>query len=146
LSLPEPQVRLTWRPRCRPLAPIAAAAAGHASRALAARVLDRGDDALARLRGLAGAGVLVLIGEEDQLPWVDGVVYLGRDSLSPALLLPTSREPLLPPSLLERAVLSHLRRPETPVALLADPPVILSTGSARPVDRARLRTWLEGQI
>lgn len=145
MSLPEPHVRVAWRPRARPLAPVAAAAAGPASRALASRVLERDDETLARLRGIAGAGVLVLLGEEDQLPWVDGVVYLGRDSGSPALLMPTSREPLVPPSLLERAVLSRLRKPDTPVALLADPPLILSTGSARPVDRRRLQAWLEAQ-
>jgi hypothetical protein len=145
LSLPEPQVCLAWRPRSYPLAPVAAAAEGPVSRVLAARLLERDDDALARLRGIAGAGVLVLLGEAEQLPWVDGVVYLGRDSTSPALLLPTNREPLVPPPLLERAVLSHLRQPETPVAVLATPPLMLSTGQARPIDRGRLRAWLDRQ-
>jgi hypothetical protein len=95
---------------------------------------------LSGLRGVAGED-LVLLGEEDQLPWADGVVYLGRDASSPSLLLPTNREPLVPLPLLERAVLARVRDLEPPIALLATPPLILSTGLARPIDRGRLQTW-----
>jgi hypothetical protein len=112
---------------------------------LAARLLEEDDEALARLRGVAGEGILAVLGEEDQLPWVDGGVYLGRDASSPSLLLPTNREPLVPLPLLERAVLARLRSPYPPIALLAAPPLILSTGLARPIHRGRLQTWLERQ-
>jgi MoxR-vWA-beta-propeller ternary system protein len=145
LSPAEPRLGFAWRPRTRPLTPAAVSATGPASHALAARLLERDDEGLGRLRGVAGEGILAVLGEEEQLPWVDGAVYLGRDASSPALLLPTNREPLVPLPLLERAVLARLRDPYPPIALLATPPLILSAGLARPIHRGRLQTWLESQ-
>jgi hypothetical protein len=112
---------------------------------LAARLLERDDEALGALRGVAGAGILAVLGEERHLPWTDGVIYLGRDASSPSLLLPTNREPLLPPPLLERAVLARLRNPHPPVAVLAAPPLLVATGPARSICREQLEAWLGAQ-
>jgi hypothetical protein len=115
------------------------------SHALATRLLECDDEALGALQGIAGEGFLAVLGEEDQLPWVDGVVYLGREASSPSLLLPTNREPLVPPPLLERAVLGRLRSPQPPIAVLVDPALLVSAGPARPIDRERLQAWLGAQ-
>src|SRR5215470_16947292 len=96
-------IEVTWRARLFPLAPIGAAARGNAARALARRLLARDDEALGLLKGVAGSGVIIVLGEEESLPWVDGVSYLGRDERAPSLVLPTVLEPSVPPELFERA-------------------------------------------
>lgn len=135
-----PRLPVAFRPRVVPLAPLAAAAQGRAARALAERLLARDDAALAALSGVASPDRLLVVGPVEALPWVDGVVYLGRDPQAPSLLLPTALAPDAPPALLERAVLG--RALAAPVAVLADPPALASLAAARPLDRARLCAWL----
>lgn len=113
-------IPVRWLPRPEPLAPAAAMATGAAVRRLAARLLWREDGALARLRGVAGPDLLLLLGPAEELPWIDGVSYLGVDPAAPALLLPTTLAPSVPPALLERALLRGPGR-EPPLALLVHP-------------------------
>jgi hypothetical protein len=103
----EERFSVVWRPRLRPLKPVGVFARGPAARALAERLLARDDAALARLRGVAGDGLLALLGAGGDLPWTDGVSYLGRDPEAPLLLLPTTQEPAIHPRLLERALLER---------------------------------------
>jgi len=138
-------IALTWRPRTTPLDPLGMAVRGDAVRALAKRLLARDDEALARLSGVASPGLLVVLGEAADLPWVDGAVYLGRDADAPSLFLPTSREPTAPLPLVERALLARARTSGTspPYAVLVDPPLLASTQAARPIVRPVLQAWLE---
>lgn len=167
-------------PREPPLAPLVAVALGARARALGLRLLDEPDERLTRLRGLAGPGLLAVLGEErgggrvrlaelaasggdedDEddavaLPWVDGVVYLGRDAAAPRLLLPTALCPSVAVELFEPAMLRHLERgrgadkraPLPPFAVVpagpGEPPLLFSLAEARPISRARLTRWLEG--
>ncbi len=135
---------VSFRVRTEPLAPVAAAARGPAATALARRLLARDDAALARLSGVGGPSLLVLSGDRDDLPWIDGIVYLGRDPAAPALRLPTTLAPDVPPALLERAVLARLQGAAPPIVVLVDPPALVPFGEARPVDRDTLRRWVEG--
>src|SRR5262249_1650206 len=137
--------RVAWRPRAVPLEPRAAAASGRAARALAARLLEREDATLARLSGVAGEDVLLVAGAAAELPWVDGIVYLGRDVAAPSLLLPTCLEPVLPLPLVERALVAKLEAPALPLAALVSPDRLVAFGVARPLDRARLRAWIEAR-
>lgn len=75
--------------------------------ALARRVLAEDDARLANWEGVAGRGLLVLLGASALLPWVDGAVYLGRDAAAPSLLLPCALAPDVAASLLERAFVVH---------------------------------------
>jgi hypothetical protein len=131
-----------------PLDPVGVAARGEAARALAKRLLarwDRDEDALSRLSGVAGPGLIILVGDAQALPWVEGAAYLGRDAHAPSLLLPTNREPTLPLPLLERALLIRATRlhTEPPLAVLLDPPLLASTLEARPLIRSQIQAWLE---
>jgi len=111
---------------------------------LAHRLL-REPDSLSHYKAVAGPGLLVVLGEEKWLPWVDGVVYLGHDSQSPSLLFPTNLEPSVPPALLERSlVLVHEHH--GPCALLIDPPSIVSLSEARTIARASIIKWLEADL
>lgn len=131
------------RPRPLPLAPQAALAEGPAAVRLARRLLEGPDAALARLAGVGGPGVLAVCGAEADLPWVDGVRYLGRDPAAPSLLLPTALAFDGPLELLERALLRRAAPAGAPLAVLLDPLRLVPLGAARPVSRARLAAWLE---
>ena len=132
---------MTWRPRFTPLVPLGVAARGKAAISLAHRLL--GDlDSLSHYKAVGAPGILVILGEEKRLPWVDGVVYLGHDSQSPSLLFPTNLEPSVPAALLERS-LGVVHKQNGPCALLLDPPLIVPLSEARTIARDSLSKWLE---
>ena len=138
-------VPIAWRPRSAPLEPVGMAARGEAARALARRLLARSDEDLARLTGVAGQDLILLLGDSALLPWVEGAAYLGRDARAPSLLLPTNREPTVPLPLVERALVlraGHLKA-EPPLAVLLDPPLLASALEARPLVRGRLHVLLQ---
>ncbi|MFN7975077.1 MAG: hypothetical protein U0166_22445 [Acidobacteriota bacterium] len=135
-------VPVAFLPREPPLEVLGAAFPGPAARAAGRRLLERDDDALARLRGVAGDELLVLVGDAADLPWEDGAVYLGRDPRAPALYLPTTLAPSVPVRLFERALLRHAAPLAPPLAVLAPATAVASLAGARPVDRAALRAWV----
>jgi hypothetical protein len=141
--LETPKIKVEWRPRDTPLTPIAVAARGDAARALARRALERTDEALAELSGVASQDALILIGKQDLLPWVDGVVYLGRDEAAPSLLLPTTSQPGITVQLFEGALMIRFKN-QSPLAVLLDPPTLIPVSAARPVSRESLVGWLGG--
>jgi hypothetical protein len=65
------------------------------------------DLSLTQWTAVSTSDVLVLLGEGQTLPWVDGVRYLGRDPLAPHLLLPTNRTPGVPVDLFESALIQR---------------------------------------
>ena len=131
--------------RAEPLRASAAVAEGEAAGRLARRLLALPDAALARLAGVAGEDLLVILGVEDELPWVDGIRYLGRDPDAPTLLLPTVRTTALPLPLVERALAAAAPAGAAPLAMLTDPLRLVPVGGARPVQRSRLLAWLESR-
>ncbi len=134
----------SWSPRAQPLPALAVAGVGPVALALARRVLAEQDAALARWSGVAGPGVLVLLGDSESLPWVDGVVYLGRDAAAPSLLLPCTLAPDVALSLLDRALVARARV-GTPLAVLPRSGHLVPVGAARPVSRETLGAWLAKQ-
>jgi hypothetical protein len=137
-------IEVTWRARLTPLAPIGLVAQGSAATKLAHRLLEA-PDVLPRFKGVSGPKLLVILAEEELLPWVDKLVYLGRDRQSPSLLLPTNLEPSVPPALLERAIAAN--HPGIgPCALLLNPPTLIPLGEARALARRGLLKWLEDDL
>jgi hypothetical protein len=134
-------IEVAWRPRLIPLPPVGAVAQGSAAIKLAHRLLQAPDE-LPKFKGVSAPGLLVILGEETLLPWVDGVSYLGRDSQSPSLFLPTNFEPTVPLSLLERSLLiKHTNI--SPCAVILNPPLLIPLSEARPLAREALVKWLE---
>lgn len=133
-----------WRPRFTPLVSVGVAARGAAATSLAHRLL-RDPDSLSHYKGVSAPGLLIILGEEKQLPWVDGVVYLGHDSQAPSLLFPTNLEPSVPAALLQRT-LAVVHDQSGPCALLLDPPSIVPLSEARTIARASLIKWLEADL
>lgn len=128
--------------RAEPLVPCAALALGADVDALAERVLRLPDSRLARLRGVAGRDFMLVCGSADDLPWSEGVRYLGRDPDAPALLLPTAVTLTVPLTLFERAIRrrmqEHARTEPAPWAISFAPWLIIATGGAQAVSRARV--------
>ncbi|MBI4747482.1 MAG: hypothetical protein HY774_03295 [Acidobacteria bacterium] len=139
-----PSVPLIWHPRTIPLAPVGTAAVGETAWRLAERLLAGDDESLDLLEGVAGPDWLVVLGPEASLPWVDGVMYLGRDPLAPALLLPTVLLPSLPVTLVEQAFLAQFPALQPPLAVFPQTGNVISLGTARRVARTTLLKWLEG--
>jgi hypothetical protein len=106
--------------------------------ALARRLLAFDEAEAAALRGVAGPGLLALLGEAASLPWVDGILYLGEDPAAPGLVLPTTRFPSVPPALLDRALRARFPDLAPPLAVLPAEQRLFSLAGARPVARARL--------
>ena len=130
-------VPIRWTPRADPLPALAVAGVGPVALALLRRVLAEDDAGLARWRGVAGSGVLVLLGDAASLPWVEGVVYLGRELQAPSLLLPCTLAPDVPLALLERAFSSRYRG-MTPLAVLPRSGHLVPVGAAQPLFREAL--------
>jgi hypothetical protein len=121
-------------------------ASGEVALRLAERLLRFSDADLASLRGVGGPGLLLVLGPRECLPWADGVAYLGRDVRAPSLLVSAILEPSVPVDVLERALLGRLARPALPIAVLLGPPRLVPTGTARPVDRETLASWLRAAV
>jgi hypothetical protein len=135
-------VNTTFAPRAGSLDPVAVVGMGPVARTLAHRLLRLADADLAALRGIAGDGLIALMGDAAALPWVDGVVYLGRDADAPRLLLPTTLRPTVAADVFERAIARHVGRQASPWAILAAPPRVIPLADALPVERAHVRRWL----
>lgn len=134
---------VTWSDREPPLVACAVAAQGSVAKELANRLLHLDDAALLRLAGVAGPNTIVLLGDEADLPWVDGVLYLGRDPLAPSLLLPTRMEPLVPTAnLLERAMKGRFETLSPPLAILPETLTVISCNKALRLRRDRIEAFL----
>jgi hypothetical protein len=142
-------IPVAWRTRAEPLAAVAAAALDGCARELAASLRLRDDAALGRLRGVARSAppespaeeVIVVLGEPNDLPWVDGITYLGRDPRSPSLLVPVLEEPHVSgAAVLELVERELVRRcSDVPLAVLPSAAMIVPCGRALTITRSRLK-------
>jgi hypothetical protein len=95
------------------------------------------DGQLGPLRAVLGDELLLLLGNEQDLPWSDGVIYLGREPMTPELWLPCAIEPNVPASLLLRALRSRFQTDSllAPFAVSLEPPVVVPLVDAQPLTR-----------
>jgi len=140
-SIQDYQFEIHWETRAQPLTPVGVGARGRSAIALGLRLLRYSDDELAQLKAVAGEATLVVLGETELLPWVDGVVYLGRDDSSSSLLLPTTYASTVHVSLLESALLSN-QNGHAPLAVFLNPTAVVSVAKALPIERSALQRWL----
>jgi len=136
------EFKINWMARDTPLLPTAVAAHGPASLRLARRLLQLPDESLSQLEGVAGQNLILVQGTEQQLPWVDGVQYLGIDPAAPLLLLPTNYRPSLPEAFVQKALLKKAGS-NGRIAVLPSPLLLVPIHAARPVFRSVLAAWLE---
>ncbi len=114
---------------------------------VAARVLAAlRERSVAQLQGLsvvATRDMLVVLGSDAALPWVDGVRYCAPDAAQRMLWLPTDNTPGLPLDL----VLSNLitRGARVPFLLWDAPEQLLPLDQSTPLNHARL-DWLQREL
>ena len=133
------KISIQWKPRPFPLTPCGAVALEAAATRLAQYLLACPQARLDKLRGVAGTALITILGDTADLPWVEGIRYLGQDAQAPGLLLPSNRKPVLPIELLTAAI----GRQTTPLTLLDKPPRLIPLDQARPVERTIVQRWLE---
>jgi MoxR-vWA-beta-propeller ternary system domain bpX5 len=129
-------IQVGLRPRGEALPAVALLAHGTPARRLAEKLLAVAEPG--RWQGVAGRELLVVLG--DDLPWCDGVRYLGREPEAPSLLLPTTARFSVAPALVERHLLAKGER--APIVVCDAPAVIVSLAGARPIAHRRLSEWL----
>jgi MoxR-vWA-beta-propeller ternary system domain bpX5 len=131
----------------RPVAlePVGLVAPAACAVALGRRLLELSTDHLHALQGVATPDTIVVLGDSACLPWVDGVVYLGRDPAAPRLLLPTLDAPSIAVDLFERAVLKQMQAESAVAVVLTPQPQLIGLAVARPLDARVLAAWLEAR-
>ncbi len=136
-----------WSLRSEPLVPCACVARGALAQALGRELLAWEPGRLARIKACAGEGMLVVLGASADLPWLDGVVYLGRDEAAPHLLLPTNRVPDVPVDLFARALAARIPAATKAGAVLPDAGrrAALDPDHSRGARRARVARGLDGR-
>jgi len=99
---------LAWTRRADALAPSGIVTAGATTRRVLAQLRGRSHEDLARLAVVATRDLLVLLGANDDLPWVDGARYCAPDPAAQTLWLPTTMAPVLPPDLVRRSASARI--------------------------------------
>jgi len=126
-----------WRPRAEPLPARAAVAWGAAARALHGRLSQLSPEQQSGLSAMAAPELLMVTGEADVLPWVDGIAYAGPTPDAPGLWLPTLETPDLPLYLIARSLLrEHPTR--QPLLLWPRPALVLPLDRLLPLSAALL--------
>ena len=127
--------QISWRQREKPLSPTGLFVTSAQLPALIERLTDGCNQETLPYRAAHSQKGLVLLGEEEQLPWVPGVTYLGVDREAPHLLIPTNVSPDFPLELINRAVKAHVSAP--PVAMIPHESLLFPMAEARPIDVAK---------
>jgi len=116
-------------------------ASGETAKELAEKLLSFDATQWTNWKGIATSDIIVLLGEAESLPWVDGARYLGSDERAPHLLLPTNREPNVPADLLQQALIERSPFPP-PLAFVESRNMVVSLSHARELSRDVLKSWL----
>jgi hypothetical protein len=141
-------LRVGQAPRIHPLTPCAALALGPSTLAFLARLLQLPEPRLLRLRGVAGRDFLLALGSAEDLPWCDGLHYLGREPGTPELLLPCAETSNVPPTLLLRALSERFKSENlrAPFAVSFEPALVVPVADAQPLSQSLLGSWQSGGL
>jgi MoxR-vWA-beta-propeller ternary system domain bpX5 len=121
--------------------PAAVSASGTVAKDLARKLLALDQTKWESWKGVVTFDTIILLGEAESLPWVDGVSYLGSDERAPHLLLPTNRDPNVPLDLLQQALVEQSPF-QPPLAFVETRNTVISLSQARELSRDVLRSWL----
>lgn len=134
-------LQITWHFREEPRVAVAVVASGETAKELAKKLLASDHTQWTSWKAVATSNTIVLLGEAESLPWVDGVSYLGSDDRAPHLLLPTNCEPSVPSDLLQQALIEQSPFPP-PLAFIKTRNIVVSLSQAIELSREVLKSWL----
>lgn len=126
------KIQIKWINRFDALEPLALIAFDNAARLLKEKLLSFDDEKLFSIQGVFGENLVFISCETKNLPWIDGGIYLGKDSRSPSIFLPTNVRPNIPFDLFEKSLLEHFAG-KNPFAVVENK--IIPVGKMRPISR-----------
>lgn len=115
-----------------------AVASGQSMKPLIHKLLDMSKEQFQLYSGIYAPDIMLIAGPN--LPWVDGIQYLGKHSEAPNLLLPTNLQCNVPLSILDKAVCQL--EVEPPIAILPKNNTVLSFRPALPLCSDKLLNLL----
>ncbi|MCP4220633.1 MAG: hypothetical protein GY765_38755 [bacterium] len=133
-------IPIRWIPKEPPLPLHGLFAGGPALEPLVKRLLRCPEKDRLLLRGVCGEDFIVLLGPDSILPWVEGLIYLGRYKEAPGLYLPTLRVPAVDAALVVEAL--EAVGMKLPALLLEKPAIRISLAKMRPPARSRLTGYI----
>lgn len=134
---------MAWQTRATPLAPAGMVVPAALAPALLARLHARTASQWQALSLVATRDLLLLLGANDALPWVDGARYCAPDPHAPNLWTPTHLEPALPVDLVQTNLVE--RAGSSPVLLWPAPELLLPLAAAQALTPSLL-AWLAGEL
>ncbi len=132
-------LEIKWQNRFDSLPPVALIAFDDSALRLKKKLLSFDDQSLSAWQGVFADNLLLIIGETETLPWIDGGIYLGKDSAAPSIFLPTNLRPEMPIDLFEKTLL-HKFAGQKPFAVVKNQ--IIPIGKMRPISRKVLSEFV----
>ena len=133
------RIQVKWQPRAEPLEPVGVVACDEVALKLASKMLHRTSEELSALSALTTERELVVLGQSEDLPWADGVCYVGRCPEAPALLLPTILDCTPHPQLVLTRLLIELK--EAPVLVCPPLALMMSVAQTTMISSSALKSW-----
>lgn len=124
--------KINWRNRLDTLEPVAIIGFDETAKRLKEKLLSFDDEKLSSMQGVFAESLLFATGQTADLPWVDGVIYLGKDARAASIFLPTNLRPNVPLDLFEKSLLRRFSA-QKPFAVLENR--IIPVGKMRPISR-----------
>jgi len=125
-------LEIKWQNRLDSLEPRALIVFDEAATRLKERLISFEDERLSVLQGVFAENLLFITGDGENLPWIDGAIYLGKDENAPSIFLPTNLRPDLPIDLFEKSLLLKFSE-QKPFAVLKNQ--IIPVGQMRVISR-----------
>jgi hypothetical protein len=125
-----PNLEIKWVSRFDSLPPLALIAFDGAASRLKEKLLSFDDEKLSVLQGVFAENLLFIAGED--LPWSNGVIYLGKDAQAASIFVPTNLCPNVPFDLFEKSLLRRFAA-QKPFAVVGNR--IVPVGKMRPISR-----------
>lgn len=126
------QLEIKWQNRLDSLEPLALIAFDQTAIRLQEKLLLLDDEKLSVLQGVFAENLLFVQAQSENLPWIDGGIYLGKDQKAPSIYLPTNLRPNIPLDLFEKSLLLNFSE-QKPFAVVGKK--IIPVGKMRPISR-----------
>ncbi len=125
-------LEIKWQNRFDSLQPLALIAFDDSAIRLKEKLLTFDDEKLLNLQGVFAENLLFITGKSENLPWIDGGIYLGKDQNAPTIFLPTNLRPTIPIDLFEKSLLRKFVA-QKPFAVVKNK--IIPIGKMLPISR-----------
>ncbi len=125
-------LEIKWQNRFDSLEPRALIVFDEAATRLKEKLWSFDDERLSGLQGVFAENLLFIAGTSENLPWINGGIYLGKDENAPSIFLPTNLRPNLPIDLFEKSLLLKFTE-QKPFAVLKNQ--IIPVGQLRVISR-----------